>query len=193
MFKGTSDNKHYIDRTGSHSTKPSRRGIINLVPDWAREPEEYYRNLKEQFDFQTTVLAESSEKLTWIKERLKNTLPFEEYKRLSSELEIAKTKKLSAEKWLSDNRALIRAIGFHAWGSVFRFAAKDILDMKTFQKIDAVAAELLNRDIEEIKKSHGERNPEYRKVHNRKRELKSRRNAFRERRTRENNKDGIKL
>jgi len=49
MFKNASDNLNFIARTASHATKPSHTGRINDIPSWAREPEEYYNSIRDQY------------------------------------------------------------------------------------------------------------------------------------------------
>jgi len=47
-YKNASDLQDYQKRVGSHATKPSRTGRINDLPAWAKEPEEYYRSIRDQ-------------------------------------------------------------------------------------------------------------------------------------------------
>lgn len=55
MYSTTCDRLHYVERTGSHSTKESRRGIIRVVPRWAET--------EEQIEQERALSAELTEKM----------------------------------------------------------------------------------------------------------------------------------
>jgi hypothetical protein len=53
-----------------------------MVPEWAREPEEYYNSLREQLRQSIELVTNTAQKLSDIKFRLKTqTLPRREYDR----------------------------------------------------------------------------------------------------------------
>src|SRR5215469_11393630 len=71
MFKSAADLQHFITRTASHSTKPSARGRVDLVPASARLAETDYNTHHEEWKVACQQLHEFEERLADVNKRLK--------------------------------------------------------------------------------------------------------------------------
>jgi hypothetical protein len=180
MYKSLHESHDHLKRIGSASTRPSRRGIIRDVPAWAKEPEEYYNSLLEQYDQMTDQLHDLRERVIWLKKQLKARLPFETFKQLKDELDFAGPRLSELEINVGQLRTITRAAAVNAWGTVFYKCAELILDRETFLRIDDQAKEILQRQCQELGKAHSEKSRETKKAENRKTQLKRRRKTFRD-------------
>ena len=151
MYKSSSDNAHYRNRTGSHSTKGSRTGIVYDIPPDAQEAEEYYNSLKEQWGILTDELHTISQDVHALKIKLRTTMPMEEYKRCSHSYDMKVERKLEIEKRCSEFRPMVRAASEKSWHTLFYHVAREMLDPEKFEKIYQNSIDFLGRKIQEIR------------------------------------------
>lgn len=182
MYKGASDKLSHINRVASHATKPHGNGRIDEIPSWAREPEEYYNSIKQQYESIGTRLYQAREKVISIKQKLKQKLPWEEFNRLNHQLSHAQPLLIDLEKEASHLRGLARAAARNAWGAVFYYCAELLLDKETFFKINDEAKLILARPMQEIAPGHAEKSNKERARLNRVGEMRKRRNKVHDRR-----------
>jgi len=156
MFKNASDNLNFIARTASHATKPSRTGRINDIPSWAREPEEYYNSIRDQYRSLADQLAKAQASLTDVNEKLKATLPFKEYDHLRQHKERLAARHSLLQQQAGHYRALARAAGANAWGVVLYHVAQRLLPPEDFLVIEKEVQDILGRERFEIAKGDGE-------------------------------------
>jgi hypothetical protein len=145
MFKGSQDNQDWLNRTGSHATRPLSNGSFSELPSWAKEPEEYFNTIKQQWESILEQLHRARETAHATKLKLKNTLPRQEYDRLIFKYEHEKTLLLELERSSGDYRALVRAAALNAFGTVYMLCADRILDVETKMKLEKEVKEILGR------------------------------------------------
>jgi hypothetical protein len=162
MFKNSNDKLNYLNRTGSHATKESATGRINAIPQWAQEPEQYYNSLRDQFIAIRDQRLDYQQKLTEIREKLKQTLPFKEFQALDAKREAIAAKYQTLEVEAGKYRSLARAAGEHSFANVFMHVAEQILDREMMIRIRKDAESLLGRPIFEVTAGQGEMSPESR-------------------------------
>jgi hypothetical protein len=146
MFKKSSDQLHFIERTGSHSTKASRTGRIDDIPPWAAEPEEYYNSIRDRWHLLHEQLMDAQEKLTAINEKLRLTLPFKEFEHLTQHKERLAQRARILQEQQSDYRAMARAAASHSWATVFIYVARKLLPLEDFKALEQEVMGLLNRE-----------------------------------------------
>jgi hypothetical protein len=73
-FKSTSENLNHIKRVASTSTRLSPTGRIDLIPENAREPEEYYNEIRDQYKLLADQLYDTELKLADINKQLRITI-----------------------------------------------------------------------------------------------------------------------
>jgi hypothetical protein len=164
-FKGTSESLNHINRVASASTRERANGRIDMIPKNAREPEEYYNSVLEQY----RVLREENEK---IKSRIeevqkllaKPLLPYVERIRLSPEQDILQSQRGTLESKLEHMRQLVRKAGEQAWAELFHSIAKTMLEKDQFIKINNEVERLLGRKEHEVHKSDRHERQSVRKI-----------------------------
>jgi hypothetical protein len=124
------------------------------------------------------------ERVIWLKNRLKETLPFEEYKRLSYEHSFAGPRLSDLETKVGQLRTAARAAAVNAWGAAFYYCCQQTLDGDTFKKLDNEVKELLKRNMQQLNKQASDKDDEKRKALNRinhkKAKLRQKREKFRD-------------
>jgi hypothetical protein len=156
MYKSSSDNTHYMNRTGSHSTKGSRTGIVYDIPPDAQEAEEYYNSLKEQWGILTDELHTISQDVHALKIKLRSTMPMEEYKKSAYSHDMKVERKLEIEKRCSELRPMVRAAAEKSWHTLFYHVAREMLDPEKFEKIYQNSIDFLERKIHGINVGNSE-------------------------------------
>ena len=166
MYRKTSESGNYLERVASHATKPSATGRIDDIPKWAQEPEEYYNSLKEQYALMQDMLAQLTEEYSWTLKQLRNTLPFEEFKRLDEHRYQVNQLRQALQEESGGLRKAVVAAGQDAWGIVWRLCAQQRLDATTFAAIETEAGDLLGRRFDQTRERYPV-SPETKKRRNR--------------------------
>jgi hypothetical protein len=182
MYKGSSDKLSYIDRVASHSTKARPSGRIDDIPAWAREPEEYYNSVRDQYRLLADQLAKIQHDLAAINEKMKVKagLPFKEFEHLRKHKERLAAKFTALKPQAGAYREIARAAGERAWASVFFHLAQMLLTPDDFRILLKETQELLGRNQVEITKGDGEYSEERREAIRRSEQRKKRRRRFRQ-------------
>ena len=155
-FKSTSQNLSYVARVASASTRPHANGRIDLIPEDAREPEEYYNTLRDQYLAMNQRHQDIRERLTAIKLKLRETMPYADFKKLLDEREALAGQYTELTSELVKLRADVRVSGKDAWAVTFYGIAKRFLDGETMKKIDREVGELLGRPMTEVQAGEAE-------------------------------------
>jgi hypothetical protein len=82
MYKTALRNQMRIHRTGSHSTMPAATGRVDLMPQWAQPPEEYYNTLREQFGLLVVYVSDLQEQIAPYTQALKRPLHPNEFENI---------------------------------------------------------------------------------------------------------------
>lgn len=183
-FKGTSEALNHIARVASASTRPHANGRIDLIPENAREPEEYYNTIRDQYLLLNDQHGRTRQRLTEIKIELRATLPFEAYRALNEERERLAAQYSALTPQLVELRSLVRATGKDAWAVTFYNIAKRIIGVDAFIKLETEVELLLGRKITEVAKGEGEMSDRARISTQRGDNLRQRRKQMRERQRR---------
>lgn len=150
MFKKASDRQSYQQRVASHATKPSPTGRVDDIPSDAKQPEEYYRSLADQFRALLDRYQAAGEEIAELNLRLRATLPFREFQLLKAERDRLGEIHQATQMKLAEYRPLLRAAEDNAWGTTFYECAERLLDRALFIKIDEATREFLQRDRREF-------------------------------------------
>ena len=179
-YKSTGDSKDWIERSGSHATRPSATGRIDDLPSWAKEPEEYFNSINQQWQSIKQQTEKTKKELSDVNFRLKQTLAFADYERLACKRDDLADRVNELQQRSHDYRELVRAAAQNAYGTVFFYVAEKVLDLETVWKIQEQTREILGRGF-----SAGidaPRPPGYNKRKHRKDKLQDRRERFRDQR-----------
>jgi len=149
-FKSTSEGMNHIARVASASTRPHPNGRIDLIPTDAREPEEYYNTIRDQYLAMNAQLKIIHARLTELKLQLRETLPFEKFGALKRERDQLAEQYSGLTEECKRLRADVRTSGKDAWAVTFYGIAKRILGTETFNKLDLEVKTLLGRPITEV-------------------------------------------
>lgn len=163
MFKSSSDRLSYLNRTGSHATKPHPTGLIEDIPQWAAEPEAYYKSVRDQYRSLNEQMARTQASLVEVNEKLRTTLPHKEYEHSRQHKEQLAARYLILQEQTSSFRELARAAGDHAWATVFYLIARRLLRHDDFVAILKETEQLLDRREHEVKHGAAGRSEEARR------------------------------
>lgn len=155
-FKGTSEALNHIARVASASTRPHANGRIDLIPDDAREPEEYYNTIRDQYLAMNARHKSIQQRLTELKTEMRQTLPFELFRALSQEREDLAKQFTELTPALVKLRSDVRLTGKDAWAVTFYGIARRVLGVETFKKLDREVEILLGRPITEVSQGEAE-------------------------------------
>jgi hypothetical protein len=108
MFKKTSDRLTYVERVASHSTKERANGRIDMIPPDAELPVDYFNTLHDQYKNLCANYKMLSEYGSSLRDRLKQTLKYDEYRRIQPESESNGHQLLHIQGQLSELRKLIK-------------------------------------------------------------------------------------
>lgn len=147
-FKSASENLSHISRVASASTRPRANGRIDLIPSDAKEPEEYYNLIRDQYLAMSERFTSNQARLAELRQQGFNRKDHEEYAALAEQQTRLQTE-------LTPLRHAVHAAGANAWGILFKEVARRVLDWDTFIKIENEVKALLGRPEYEIKKSAG--------------------------------------
>jgi hypothetical protein len=171
-FKTASDLQSYQQRVGSHATKEHPTGRIDAVPEWAQEPEEYYNTIKQQYLLMQETVYHLAEEQRWCSLQLRNDLPFEEFKRLSNQLQNLGKLQKEMQDNLSELKPIMAEANNRSWATAFWLLAKREIDEIIFNKIEDMVRDLVGRDRLEVRAlKRSELPPEFLKKQNRARHL----------------------
>lgn len=151
-YKSTSDNLNYIERVASHSTKEHRTGRIDMVPTWAREPEEYYNAMRDRWSSLAEQLLKCETELQQINEKLKTTLPIRDYQFTIERQRAEREKYNSLKNSVAEYRSIARAASEHSVASVFMELARKQLDKDVFSNLMEDTKNILGRPLVPIGK-----------------------------------------
>lgn len=179
MFGKSSDRLSEIKRVASHATKPSARGRIDLLPEWAQEPEAYYNSLLERYESLCAQREVVQEELSGIKLRLRQTLPHKEYQFLQERQRGLAARFDILQKEASEYRGAVRAAAEKSWATTFYHFARIGLDRDVFLKLCESTEAALGRVTVPIKGGQAEMTDEQRERWQRKTKLQERRHKFR--------------
>jgi hypothetical protein len=155
-FKKTSDAQSYLDRTGSHATKPSPTGRIDMLPSWAEEPEAYYNSLLERYNSLRAQRDQCQGQLEALNLKLKATLARKEYDH-TMELKRALGERFGVlQHEISHYRMMVREASLKSWATTFYYCAKLKLDRDEFLFLCGEARGMLGRNEQEVKKGQAE-------------------------------------
>jgi hypothetical protein len=140
-----------VNRVASASIKPYATGRIDQIPVEAKEPEEYYNSVRDQYLLLSNQFQDVQAKLADINKQLRVTLPFPEFDRLNKEKQRLGDIHRKLQQECSDMRSLVCAAGRDAWAATFYAVARRCLEPEIFRKIDREVKDLLGRNIQEIK------------------------------------------
>ena len=180
MYKGADDKQSYTKRTGSHATKPFASGRVDGIPPWAAEPEEYYRNIRDQWRVLNDQLRECQDKLAQIRERLRTTLAKKEYDHVIRVRESLANRVGILQEEAGRYRSLVRQAGLHSWSATFYFCACKILSKEQLYQIADEAQAILGRRVNEVPKGQAEYTPGKRENVNQRKKHQQRRRDFHE-------------
>jgi hypothetical protein len=155
-YKSASDKTSYLERTASHATKESKRGIIKAVPVWAEEAEQYYNSMKERFSSLIRQNDHILKQITNLKLRLLSGLSHKEQLITANLIRHLGQQSQALQQELGQYRPMVRAIGSESWARIFYICASELLDQETFSKITAEAREFLDRPEHEFEKGRSE-------------------------------------
>lgn len=155
MYKKSSDRLDHIERTGSHATKAHASGLIDDIPGWAAEPEQYYNSIRDRWKSILDQLMAAQSEIAGINEKLRHTLPIKEYTYLIQHKERVLERFHVLEKEQVEYRPLAKAAGDRAWAMVFYYLARKMMPLEDFIVIDKEVREILGRTMAEIKKGQG--------------------------------------
>lgn len=155
-FKGTSEGLNHIARVASAATRPRANGRIDLIPPDAREPEEYYNTIRDQYLAMNSQLKSIQARLTELKLEMRETLPFERFSTLKRERDRLAEQYTALTPECKNLRAAVRVSGKDAWAVTFYGIAKRVLGVETFKKIEFEVQNLLGRPITEVAAGEGE-------------------------------------
>jgi hypothetical protein len=145
MYKTSSDQQHYLARTGSHSTKESRTGLIRNIPAWALPAEEYYNSLKEQFDLLIKQSEQTLAAMANLQSRLNHRLTYRETETIARQIKTYGERQQIIQQKLADHRQLLRWAGQNAFGLVFYHLAQSSLAPEQMQALEKNTQELMCR------------------------------------------------
>jgi hypothetical protein len=182
MFKASSDKLDYINRVGSHATKARGTGRIDDIPPWAREPEEYYNSIRDQYQALADQFADVQAQLAVINEKLRVTLPFKDFENLRLHKERLAARCTMLQEQAKAYRSLARAAGEKAWATVFYHCAQFVLGKDEFRRIEEQTKEILARPQFEIEAGRSDRSEAALENLRRKEKRQHRRHVFRARR-----------
>jgi hypothetical protein len=158
-YKNTSENLNHIERVASASTRPRANGRIDLIPRDARQPEEYYTTIREQYFALSERFQRNQARLTELNATLRNNLSRRDFERANAEYTNLKSQQTKMQGELGTLRPTVHAAGQNAFGTVFKAVAKQRLDNATFMAIVREVETLTGRNEFEIKmRSEGSRN-----------------------------------
>lgn len=156
MFKSTSENLNHINRVASASTREHATGRIDMIPAWAREPEEYYNSVKQQWEVLSSRMREIADQLAEINYKLKRQLPRNEFDFLRSEKIRLGTIYTDLQPEAVKIREIVRAAAMDSWANVFYHCASLMLSREVFSSIDKATQEMLGRSTTGINKGRSE-------------------------------------
>jgi hypothetical protein len=184
-FKNTSGSLNHIARVASASTRPRATGRIDLIPPDAKEPEEYYNTIRDQYFEMNARFQHNQARLTELKAQLRQNLPKYGYERANAEYVNLKPQQAKLQDELAHLRIAVHAAGANAYGIVFKEVAKRVLDSETIVKIAREVEALLGRPEHEItRRSDGGSKTRSDKLKDRRRKVRfgaERRQAWQER------------
>jgi hypothetical protein len=163
MFKGTGENLDHVKRVGSASTRERPSGRMDMIPEGAREPEEYYNSLRVQLEQSIATVADIQNKLGGIRERLKTTWPRKVYEHLIAERERLALLVVEHQAKTTQLRNMAREAAKRSWYNLFHECARQLLDHETYKKIQGQCTELIGRSpTDGIERSQQSFSAEYR-------------------------------
>ena len=150
MFKKASDNLSYLERTGSHATKPSPTGRIDMLPAWAQEPEAYYNSLLERYNSLRAQLDHCQEQLAALKLKLKATLPRKDYDHAIEVRRGVSERYGILQRELGQYRLMVREASLKSWATTFYHCAKLKLNRDDFGALCTDTKEMLGRNMQVV-------------------------------------------
>jgi hypothetical protein len=150
-YKSFSEAMNHIKRTGSAATREHATGRIDMIPADAREPEEYYNTIRDQYAVLHKQFVANQDRLTWLKAALLKNLPHGDYISLSTEYDNLRAQQTKMQQTIMELRPAVRAAGANAWGVAFKVIARQLLDLELFLKINKEVETLFGRKEHEIK------------------------------------------
>jgi hypothetical protein len=156
MYKTAAERLHSLARAGSHATKPFSSGRIDALPPSARPIEELYQSVKTQLFSLIDQWRMFTEEAKWINDRLKFTVPYEEYKRLNERRELLASHTQATQAAISEFKLLARAIGRDAFGAVYMEVAYKMLPREYERPIFEETASLMGRTAVELRAGRAE-------------------------------------
>jgi hypothetical protein len=147
MYKGTQQNLDRIQRVASHATKESPTGRIEDLPSWAREAEEYFNSLNQQFDSLRHQREAAEVKLRGINDKLRVGVPANvDLSHVKRERERVAAQLVELQRESARFRVITREAAVNAWGAVYYHCAQMILDRETRIKIEDACRGFLARN-----------------------------------------------
>jgi hypothetical protein len=151
MFKTTADSQADRTRTASHATKPFANGRIDVLPPWAKPQEELYQSLKTQMQSMLDQRKHIEEEARYINERLKFTVPYEEWQRLTERRNLLTRQLDLVQEACIPLRTIARRVGEHTWLEAFFACAKTMLPDAMIKELLQTTDEIMGRRTFEIR------------------------------------------
>jgi len=136
MYKNASDKTTYLNRVASHATKEHATGRVDAIPPDAEQPVAYFNALHDQYKVMAENYKVLREEATSLRARLKNTMPFEEYRRCQSQLDAIGLDMHKIQQQFAELRPLIRAAREDAKAAFCWHMAKTILQKEDVWMIE---------------------------------------------------------
>jgi hypothetical protein len=156
MFKKSSDALSYLERTGSHATKPSPTGRIDMLPAWAQEPEAYYNSLLERYNSLCAQRDQCQQQLEALKLKLKATLSRKDYDHAMEVKRAVVARYGVLEQELGKYRMMVREASLKSWATTFYHCAKLKLNRDDFVGLCHDTQEMLGRNQQMVAKGQAE-------------------------------------
>jgi hypothetical protein len=168
MFKKASDNLSYLERTGSHATKASPTGRIDMLPAWAQEPEEYYNSLLERYKSLCAQRDQCQRQLEALNLRLKETLPRKDYDHVMEVKRAHMARFGVLQQETGEYRKMVREASLKSWATTFFHCAELKLERSDFLDLCHETEEMLGRFQMEVTAGQAELTPLQREANKRK-------------------------
>jgi hypothetical protein len=138
-FKSASERQSFTSRVASHSTKGHANGRVDVLPPEARPQAQLFNEADKQYNIAKLAHENVLVDMKAVKKKLKRTLPFDEFRRLSERLENLKALEENTRNTLSKYREIRKSADNEAFCSVFYRVAELRLEKVIFMELDQEA------------------------------------------------------
>jgi len=144
MYKATQEKTDHIERVGSAATRPSARGIIRDIPEWAQKPEEYYNSVLDAFQIANKQVFALRSRAAFLRLRIKTGQATPgETREYHDDLRPVLER---MESEIDQLRHAVMAASTSSWAAIFYGVARQMLEDDAFAAINSVVRDILGRD-----------------------------------------------